>query len=178
VGLALARQLIELHSGTIEAESPGLGLGSRFIVTLPVMAALTAQRPAAADLPAGQRERHRILLVDDNVDFAESLELLLSGMGHEVRVAHEAEGALVTAAQFRPDFAFLDIGLPLVNGYELARRMRAQPESAATILIAVSGWGQEQDRRQAEEAGFALHLVKPVELRSIETALESLMQPR
>jgi signal transduction histidine kinase/CheY-like chemotaxis protein len=179
VGLALARQLIELHSGTIEAESPGLGLGSRFIVTLPVMAALTAQRPASADLPAGQRERHRILLVDDNVDFAESLELLLSGMGHEVRVAHEAEGALVTAAQFRPDFAFLDIGLPLVNGYELARRMRAQPESAATILIAVSGWGQEQDRRQAEEAGFALHLVKPVELKSIETALESLMmRPR
>jgi signal transduction histidine kinase/ActR/RegA family two-component response regulator len=178
VGLALARQLIELHGGTIEAQSPGLGSGSTFIVTLPVMAALTAQRAAASDAPAAARARQRILLVDDNVDFAESLELLLRGMGHEVHVEHEAEGALAAAAEFRPDFAFLDIGLPVVNGYELARRLRAQPSSKNTVLIAVSGWGQEQDRRQAEQAGFALHLVKPVELKSIQSALEVLIDRR
>jgi signal transduction histidine kinase len=175
VGLALARQLIEMHGGTIEAHSPGLGLGSTFTVQLPVMAALTSQRHDEVRLAPPAHASHRILLVDDNVDFAASLALLLQGMGHAVRVAHDAPAALSAAAEFRPEFAFIDIGLPLVNGYELARQLRAQPTSAATVLIAISGWGQEQDRRLAEEAGFALHLVKPVELARIKSALETLV---
>jgi CheY-like chemotaxis protein len=174
VGLALARQLIDLHGGTIDAHSPGIGGGSTFTVMLPVMAALTAQR-SVADLKAQiRRELHRILLVDDNVDFVTSLALLMKRMGHEVRVAHDAAEALTAAADFRPEFAFVDLGLPLVNGYELARRLKAQPETAETVLIAVSGWGQDKDRQQAEEAGFALHLVKPVASERIQSAIDSL----
>jgi CheY-like chemotaxis protein/two-component sensor histidine kinase len=175
VGLALARELVDLHGGTIEAASAGLGRGSVFTVELPVMAALAAQRDqrATAELPRRTR-RHRVLLVDDNVDFAASLAMLLQSMGHDVRTTHDATAALATAAEFAPEFAFVDIGLPLINGYELARRLKAQPSSAKTVLIAISGWGQEQDRRQAEEAGFALHLVKPVEFTRIQAALETL----
>jgi signal transduction histidine kinase/ActR/RegA family two-component response regulator len=173
VGLALARQLVELHSGTIEAQSLGLGRGSTFIVTLPVMAALTAQRGAAGGTENATGATHRILVVDDNVDFAESLAMLLKGMGHDVRVAHDAHAGLAAAAEFRPIFAFLDIGLPSVNGYELARLLKAHPASTSTVLIAVSGWGQEHDRRAAADAGFALHLVKPVEFKRIQSVLDS-----
>ncbi len=175
VGLALARQLVEMHGGTIEADSAGLGRGSTFTVHLPVMAALTSQRHEDARAAPPAPASHRILLVDDNVDFAASLALLLQGMGHDVRVAHDATAALTAAAQFRPEFAFVDIGLPVVNGYELARQLRAEPACATTVLIAISGWGQEQDRRQAEEAGFALHLVKPVEFARIRSVLETLV---
>lgn len=179
VGLALARQLIELHGGTIEAQSPGLGRGSAFTVQLPVMAALTSRRgDAPVARTSGSGRRHRILLVDDNVDFAASLALLLQGMGHDVQVAHDATTALSTAAEFSPEFAFLDIGLPLINGYELARRLKTSPACAETVLIAISGWGQEQDRLQAEQAGFALHLVKPVEFNRIQSVLDSLVSGR
>ena len=164
-----------MHGGTIEGDSPGLGAGSTFTVQLPVMAALTSQRDDDARAAPAPHASHRILLVDDNVDFAASLAMLLQGMGHNVRVAHEATAALAAAAQFRPEFAFIDIGLPVVNGYELARQLRAEPACAATILIAISGWSQEQDRRQAEEAGFALHLVKPVEFARIRSVLETLV---
>jgi signal transduction histidine kinase/ActR/RegA family two-component response regulator len=174
VGLALARQLIDLHGGTIHAHSPGLGSGSTFTVTLPVMAALTAQRSVADVKAQTTRDLHRILLVDDNVDFVTSLAILMKRMGHEVRVAHDADQALIAAADFRPQFAFLDVGLPVVNGYELAKRLKARPETADTVLIAVSGWGQEKDRQQAEEAGFALHLVKPVASERIQSAIDSL----
>ncbi|HLF09925.1 MAG TPA: ATP-binding protein [Gammaproteobacteria bacterium] len=179
VGLALARQLVELHGGSIDVHSPGPSKGSAFTVTLPLMAALTSQRTdAPIESEPSERRRHRILLVDDNVDFAASLALLLQGMGHEIRVAHDATAALATAAEFRPEFAFLDIGLPVVNGYELARRLRSLSASAETVLIAVSGWGQEQDRSKAEHAGFRLHLVKPVEFTRIQAVLESLAAGR
>jgi signal transduction histidine kinase len=174
VGLALARQLIDLHGGTIDAHSPGVGSGSTFTVTLPVMAALTAQRNVFGVKMPTTRVSHRILLVDDNVDFATSLAILMKGMGHKVRVAHDAYEALIAAADFRPEFAFLDLGLPVVTGYELARRLKARPETAETVLIAVSGWGQEKDRQLAEEAGFALHLVKPVASERIQSAIDSL----
>jgi len=179
VGLALARQLVQLHGGTIKADSAGLGRGSTFTVELPVMAALTAQRPDAVfDQEPQARPSHRILLVDDNVDFAASLALLLQGLGHEVRVTHDATAALAAAKEFRPEFAFLDIGLPLVNGYELARRMKLQAETADVVLIAISGWGQDQDRQLAEDAGFSLHLVKPVELQRIQSVLDVLVVGR
>jgi CheY-like chemotaxis protein/two-component sensor histidine kinase len=174
VGLALARQLIDLHGGTIDAHSPGVGGGSTFTVTLPVMAALAAQRNAADVKAPTTRDSHRILLVDDNVDFVTSLAILMKRMGHEVRVAHDADEALIAALQFHPEFAFLDLGMPVVSGYELARRLKAQPATADTVLIAVSGWGQDKDRQQAEEAGFALHLVKPVASDRIQSAIDSL----
>lgn len=172
VGLALAKRLVELHDGTIDAESPGRGEGSTFSVRLP-----TAHAPARISEPARvQQDRDtpcaRILLVDDNEDFANSLSVLLKKLGHQVRVAHDAPEALAVAAEFRPDFGFLDIGLPTMNGYELARQLRQQPGNAP-VLIAISGWGQKEDRRRAKEAGFARYLVKPVELASIRLVLEA-----
>jgi two-component system, sensor histidine kinase len=179
VGLALAKRLVELHGGTIEADSRGSGRGSTFTVRLPVKAALTAQheKPRAAKGPPAAGARSRILLVDDNVDFATSLSFLLKGMGPEVCVAHDATEALEMAQEFRPDFAFLDIGLPIVDGYELARRLQTLLQ-AQIPLVAISGWGQEEDRRRAKEAGFAWYLVKPVGLDSIRSALDSLAARR
>jgi CheY-like chemotaxis protein len=116
------------------------------------MAALTAQRSVADSKAPTTRASHRILLVDDNVDFVATLTILMKHMGH----------------------AFLDIGLPGMDGYELARRLKARPETAATVLIAISGWGQDKDRQQAEEAGFALHLVKPVASERIQSVIDSL----
>jgi signal transduction histidine kinase/CheY-like chemotaxis protein len=179
VGLALAKRLVELHGGSIEAASAGAGEGSTFTVRLPVKAALTAGRqkpPAVVRAPAAGACA-RILLVDDNVDFALSLSFLLKEMGHTVCVAHDATEALEAAIEFDPDFAFLDIGLPVVDGYELARRLQALLK-AEIPLVAISGWGQEEDRRRAKEAGFAWYLVKPVGLESIRSALISLAARR
>ena len=174
VGLALAKRLVELHGGTIEAHSAGNARGSLFVVVLPVAALEHDAAVAAPERLPEPAQRHRILLVDDNIDYAESLALLLRGAGHEVRVAQDAGDALELAREFRPDFGLLDLGLPRVSGYALARQLRAQPETARTILIAISGWGQQQHRRLSEAAGFAMHLVKPVELGHIKSALQSL----
>jgi len=178
VGLALAKRLVELHDGSIEATSPGLGRGSVFTVTLPVMAALASDRGDAPAVPASEQAPSRIMLVDDNVDFATSLALLLQTLGHEVRVAHDASEALAVAVKFAPEFAFLDLGLPRVSGYELARQLRANPATERIVLIALSGWGQQQDRDRSREAGFALHLVKPIELQGVEAALRTLAEGR
>jgi two-component system, sensor histidine kinase len=179
VGLALAKRLVELHGGRIGAASSGVGKGSTFTVRLPVKAALTSEheKPNAPAQPTTAGGCARILLVDDNVDFATSLSFLLQEMGHEVCVAHDAQEALERVAEFQPDFAFLDIGLPVIDGYELARRLRALLRSDIP-LVAISGWGQEEDRRRAREAGFAWYLVKPVGLDSIRSALNSLAARR
>jgi signal transduction histidine kinase len=169
VGLTLARRLIELHGGTLNAHSEGLGRGSRFVVRLPLPADHGQAAGAASTLPGGTSRRHRVLLVDDNVDFAASLAELLKALDHEVRVAHDAEQALGVVSQFKPDFAFLDIGLPRMNGYDLARRLREQPATADAVLVAITGWGQDRDRKRSSEAGFQHHLVKPVELSQIES---------
>ncbi|HET7133409.1 MAG TPA: ATP-binding protein, partial [Gammaproteobacteria bacterium] len=161
VGLALAKRLVELHGGTIEARSAGEGRGSSFLVTLPVMAALTAERGREAEVAAPRpKTAHRIMLVDDNVDFATSLALLLRQSGHDVRVAHDAKQAVALAREHRPDIAFLDLGLPDVSGYALAALLRKQPESEHTVLVALSGWGQARDRLRTQAAGFTMHLVK------------------
>jgi two-component system, sensor histidine kinase len=179
VGLALAKRLVELHDGSISAESVGVGRGSVFTVTLPVMAALASDRGEADALaPPAEQPPCRILLVDDNADFAMSLAMLLETLGHEVSVAHDANEALAIVSERPPDFAFLDLGLPRVSGYELARKLRANPGTERTVLIALSGWGQQQDRDRSKEAGFALHLVKPVELQGIEAALRTLGEAR
>ena len=124
------------------------------------------------------QQTRRILIVDDNVDLAASLALLLQSSGHEVRVAHDAERALEVARELRPEIGFLDLGLPKMNGFDLARALRAQQESADCVLVAVSGSGQARDRLRSKEAGFSLHLVKPVDLQSIEAAVSTLVKNR
>jgi CheY-like chemotaxis protein len=142
------------------------------------MAALASDRGDATHASASRQEPSRIMLVDDNVDFASSLALLLQTLGHEVRVAHDASEALAVAAKFAPEFAFLDLGLPRVSGYELAHQLRANPATERIVLIALSGWGHQQDRERSREAGFALHLVKPIELQGVEAALRTLAEGR
>ena len=125
----------------------------------------------------GNGRQQRILLVDDNVDFTTSLSLLLESMGHDVRAANDGAEALATAREFRPDVAFLDLGLPGLSGYDLAREIGKLPEASNTVLIALSGWGQPQDRHHSRQAGFAMHLVKPVELATIQSVLQSMPRP-
>lgn len=177
VGLTLARRLVELHEGTLEAHSEGPGCGSTFTVRLPIAAdqngRASAQGDAAVPRPA---EKLRILLVDDNADFATSMSELLESLGHEVRVAHDARAGIAVAQQFAPDFAFLDIGLPEISGYQLAAQLRAAPVTSKTVLVAVSGWGQERDRERSREAGFAMHLVKPVELEQVQSVLNGIVR--
>jgi two-component system, sensor histidine kinase len=170
VGLTLSRQLASLHGGRIEAKSAGLGKGTEFIVRLP----LAGANPDASPTPrARETQARRILLADDNVDFTNSLAALLAARGHEVRVAHNGAEALAAAAAFNPDFAFLDIGMPKVHGYEVARRLRELPATADCVLVAVTGWGQPDDLNRAREAGFDRHLVKPIDPVEIETILGS-----
>ena len=170
VGLSLARKLVELHGGTIGAHSEGLGHGSRFVVRLPIVVdpePLTKPTPAAFI----SSESYRILLADDNVDFVNSIGALLTAMGHSVVITHNGPDALAAAARFCPDYAFLDIGLPHMSGYDLARGIRKLSCGAMTVLIAVTGWGQEKDRQLAFEAGFDHHMVKPVRFEQIEEIL-------
>ena len=170
VGLSLARKLVELHGGTIAAHSDGLGRGSRFTVRLPIV--VEPEMPAKPT-PATfiSTETYRILLADDNVDFVNSIGALLTAMGHSVVITHNGKDALAAAARFCPDYAFLDIGLPQMSGYDLARGIRTLSCGAMTTLIAVTGWGQEKDRQLAFEAGFDHHMVKPVRFEQIEEIL-------
>jgi CheY-like chemotaxis protein len=172
VGLTLARRLVELHEGKLEAFSDGPDQGSTFAVTLPLAAAAGAQPDSSqAEPEILPGRRFRILLADDNVDFSSSLATLLRNLGHELLVAEDGLRALEAAPTFQPDFAFLDIGLPGLNGYALARALRSNPATSATVMVAVTGWGQERDRQLAHDAGFDHHLVKPVEPAKIREVL-------
>jgi CheY-like chemotaxis protein len=175
VGLTLAKRLIDMHGGTIEAHSEGLGRGSELIVRLPMLAA-PATHPSNAgadeDPPPGA---WRILVVDDNADAADSIALLLQAAGHDAEVAYSSEAALEAAVGSRPDVVLLDIGLPGMDGYEVARRLRAQPELENLRLIALTGYGHDSDRMRSREAGFDHHLVKPVEFDSLTRLLASLL---
>ena len=170
VGLSLARRLVELHHGSIEAHSDGIGRGSDFTVRLPIV--VEPELPTKT-MPAAfiGSETYRILLADDNVDFVNSIGALLSAMGHSVVITHNGPDALTAAARFCPDFAFLDIGLPQMSGYDLARGIRRLSCGPMTLLVAVTGWGQEKDRQLAFEAGFDHHMVKPVRFEQIEEIL-------
>jgi CheY-like chemotaxis protein len=172
VGLTLAKRLVFLHGGTLTAHSEGRGRGSEFVVRLPVAGGALPEDAAYAPSP-GETQTRRILLADDNLDFTASLAAILTERGHEVRIAHDGAEALVTAQHFNPDFAFLDLGMPKVHGYEVARRLRESPDTSACVLVAVTGWGQEDDRQRAREAGFDRHLVKPVNASDIEAILGS-----
>jgi PAS domain S-box-containing protein len=170
IGLALARGIVQLHGGTIEALSAGPGLGSTFIARLPLGSAdpkARASSPPAEPREADGHDRRRVLIVDDNEDIAESLGRLLSLHGCEVSLAYDGPSAFRMADSLRPDFAFLDIGLPGMNGYEVAEAIRNEPWGGAVVLIAVTGWGRANDRRRSAAAGFDHHLVKPVEAAAL-----------
>ena len=173
IGLALVRGLVDLHGGTIAAHSNGPGMGSEFVVRLPVLN-VGMERPTEVPIRDQARQplsKHRILVVDDNTDSATSLAMILGRLGHEVRTAHDGLEAVQAAAAFHPDVVLLDIGLPKLNGYDAAKRMREQLVDHKMAIIALSGWGQERDRQRALEAGFDHHLTKPVEYDTLREAL-------
>jgi CheY-like chemotaxis protein len=171
IGLALVKGLTELHGGSVEARSDGLGCGSEFIVRLPLSSVGSFTAPRGTTLAAPRLIRRRILVADDNRDAAESLSMLLEQAGHEVRVAHTGRSAFSLAQSFRPDAALLDIGMPDLSGYEVAQRLRQEPWGRGMQLIALTGWGQDTDRQRALEAGFDFHLTKPVDLDALESLL-------
>ncbi|MEX2559462.1 MAG: ATP-binding protein, partial [Pirellulales bacterium] len=175
IGLTLVRKLVELHGGTVYARSDGTGHGSEFVVRVPVMAAEPGPREPAVvtEITAGTPGGHRVLVVDDNLDSAKTLAMLMTMLGNEVRTAHDGLEAVEMAAEFRPHVALLDIGLPKLNGYEAARRIRENPLGREIMLIAVTGWGKEEDRCRSQEAGFDHHLTKPVELATLQQLLAS-----
>jgi PAS domain S-box-containing protein len=163
IGLTLVKTLVELHGGSVEVFSEGPGRGSEFIVRLPVATAESEASRMEPQVPAPPRASRRVLVVDDNADAAESLAMLLTFSGHETRQAHDGADAVKTAEEFRPDVVLLDIGLPVMNGYEACRRLRQQPWGRSMLLVALTGWGQEEDREQSRDAGFDVHMVKPVD---------------
>lgn len=177
IGLALSRRLAELHGGTLEAASAGLGMGSEFTLRLPLVetSAVEIKHPAAEGTEARSSPR-RVLVVDDNVDAADSLRLVLDLQGHETEVAYDPASALRAVEQFAPDCVLLDIGLPGIDGYETARRIRALPGGDRMRLIAVTGWGQQEDQRRARAAGFDAHLTKPVESSAVSALLADNVQ--
>jgi signal transduction histidine kinase/CheY-like chemotaxis protein len=169
IGLTLVKSLVNMHGGTVEARSDGPGLGSEFIVRLPLMVATTATPTAPRKLePLPSR---RILIVDDSRDGGESLAMLLRVLGAEVALAHSGRDALDCVDTFSPDVVLLDIGMPGMDGYEVARRIRASPENRHISLIALTGWGQDEDRKRSVAAGFDHHLVKPADLEQLRQLL-------
>jgi signal transduction histidine kinase len=172
IGLSLVRSLVDMHKGSVSASSPGKGQGSEFVVRLPRSDKKAARQKEAA--PEAKRVARRILVVDDNKDSADSLALLLRFSGSEVEAAHDGVEAVAKAETFRPDVVLMDIGMPKLNGYDAARKIRQQPWGRTMVLIAQTGWGQGEDRRLAEEAGFNAHLVKPVEPATLIRMLSEL----
>jgi PAS domain S-box-containing protein len=180
IGLSLVKRLVEMHGGSVEALSRGLGLGSEFVVRLPLDSAqAAAEQPANGEtgsVTAGKARR--ILVVDDNDDAAGTLALLLGLMGHDTRTAANGIEALEIAALFHPDVALLDLGMPRLNGYDTARRMRQMPWGRDMLIVALSGWGQEADRARSSSAGFDHHFVKPVDVAEIQRLIDrSLASP-
>jgi len=172
IGLTLVRRLVELHGGSIVARSGGCAKGSEFEIVLPVHAARVL--PAAAD-EAGEMAgiARRVLVTDDNEDAAESLARMLRMMGHEVRTACDGERCIAACEEFRPDVVLLDIGMPNMNGYDAARIIRSRPWGSEVLIVALTGWGQEEDRRRAREAGIDHHLVKPADFTRITRLLHA-----
>jgi CheY-like chemotaxis protein len=179
IGLALVKSLVALHGGTVRATSDGIGLGSEFCISLPRLAALDGAADDDASSAGVQAPGAlRVMVVDDNVDAAQMLAALLEVQGHAVCVEYDGKGALAHAQRDCPDVLLLDIGLPDMDGYELARRLRSQPESAGATLVALTGYGQSQDRKEAEQAGFDHYLVKPADLDQVNEVLAEAARAR
>jgi CheY-like chemotaxis protein len=173
VGLTLVRRLVEMHGGRVQVHSAGRDQGSEFIVRLPLMPAdrPPAQANGVANGIVG--DGCRILVVDDNIDAADSLALFLRLAGHDVQVCHGGPEALATVTTFHPQVVLLDIGLPGIDGYEVARRLRSRPETESALIVALTGYGQEEDVRRSREAGIDHHFVKPADLSALNAILES-----
>jgi CheY-like chemotaxis protein len=169
----LVRRLTAMHEGTVEAKSAGEGRGSEFIVRLP-MATAPEPGPTAQSgktTSAAPAPRRRILVVDDNRDAALSLATMLKLLGHETRSAHDGLEAVAAAIDYRPELILMDIGMPKLDGYETCRRIREEPWGKEIVLVALTGWGQDEDRRRSREAGFDHHFVKPVDSAAIRSIL-------
>jgi K+-sensing histidine kinase KdpD len=173
IGLALVRTLVQMHGGTVTADSAGPDLGSTFTVRIPLQPHRRASQHAEESTEAVAASARRIMIVDDNIDAAESLAEFLEISGNQIRTAHTGPEAIALALEFRPEVVFLDIGLPGISGYEVANQLRRQMK-VPTILVAVTGWGTAEDKSRASAAGFDFHLTKPVDLHSIETLLAGL----
>jgi CheY-like chemotaxis protein/anti-sigma regulatory factor (Ser/Thr protein kinase) len=182
IGLALVRRLVELHDGSVLARSEGANRGSEFIVDLPATPPdlpERARRPASTEVKPPRQSTLRILAVDDNIDVAEGLASVLGMWGHTVRIAHDGAAALEVAGDFAPEVVFVDLGLPRVDGLEVARRLRQTGgREQPAMLVSMSGFGQEQTRRKSGEAGFHHHLVKPVDMDSLRSLLDTCARQR
>jgi PAS domain S-box-containing protein len=174
IGLSIVKRIVEMHGGTVTAASHGLGLGSEFVVRIPAIDGPRVTTAAGRAAANGALSRRKILVVDDNADAAESLAALLSISGHETRMAHDGPEALQVAERFHPDIVFLDIGMPTLDGHETAKLIRRQPWGKSMVLVALTGWGQHEDRRRSKDAGFDHHLVKPADPVVVERLLESI----
>lgn len=174
IGLSLVKRLVEMHGGEVKCQSEGAGKGSEFVVRLPVY----QEQPPFEQLPAApaadRSVKRRILVVDDNRDGAASLSMILGLHGHDTRTAHDGLEAVSLAEAFRPDVVLLDLGLPTINGYDTCRRIRLNDWARSSLIIAVTGWGQEDDRRRCREAGFDHFMVKPIGLEALEQVLAEL----
>lgn len=171
IGLTLVKRLVEMHGGTVEAHSPGPGQGSKFVVRLPIVVGPLRSEPSENDEGLASSGKRRILVADDNEQAAKILAMLLQALGNEVRVARDGEETLQMADEFRPDIVLLDLGMPKLDGYETARRIREATWGKNMVLAALTGWGQEEDKRRTKEAGFNHHFIKPVELSTLEQLL-------
>ena len=181
IGLTLVKRLVEMHGGSIEPRSAGEGLGSEFVVRLPILAPSAGSGPddaVAGRSSGGSQSQRTVLIVDDNRDSAESLAMLLEITGNKTYVAHDGEEALEAAQRYHPDVALVDIGLPKLDGHEVCRHIREQPWGKDIILIALTGWGQEDDRRKSQAAGFNGHLVKPIDYDQLLELLSHLTNGR
>jgi len=175
VGLSLARRLVDMHGGAIGCESGGPGQGSTFTARIDMVAAPPAgSATEVRDAPpiAAAAAEQRVLIVDDNIDAADALALLLRISGYQTMTAHDGHEGLQASRTFEPHVVFLDIGLPGMNGYDVARRLRADEQTRAAYLVALTGWGSEEDRQRSSDAGFDLHLTKPVELQTLARVLQ------
>jgi two-component system CheB/CheR fusion protein len=174
IGLTLVKRLVEMHGGSVEAHSEGQGRGSEFVVRLPLLIGPPEAKTPKAPVEQTPTTSHRILIVDDNRDAAASLATLLKITGNEIQTAHDGLEAVEVAATFRPEVVLLDIGLPKLNGHDACRRIREQPWGKDMVLVALTGWGQDEDRRQSKDAGFDHHMVKPLDFADLMSLLAGL----
>jgi CheY-like chemotaxis protein len=175
IGLTLVKNLVEMHEGTVQAHSAGLKMGSEFVIRLPLAMGATAEPSPTEDEHPDGVSGHRLLVVDDNHDAAISLATLLRLQGHNVQIAYDGPTALKVAVAIHPDLVFLDLGMPGMDGYEVARRVRQTPGLEHVVLAALTGWGQPEDRRRTADAGFDHHLVKPLDQEQVDNLLASLL---
>jgi PAS domain S-box-containing protein len=178
IGLSVARSLVQLHGGTIEVKSDGQGKGSEFVVRLPLLSGRPTEHVERAEVPEPGMRPLRVLVVDDNADAADSLAILLRTGGHDARAEYTGVAAVQVAGEFRPDVVFVDLAMPVMDGLEVARRLRRQQDGGRLVLVAMTGYGQDTDREQTREAGFDSHLVKPVDYQQLQDLLAVLAEDR